>query len=263
MHHPRKRFGQNFLVNPGIVAKIIAAIGPAAGDRVVEIGPGHGALTLPLMEKLEHLTVVEIDRDLVAELRRQHDPKHLTVVEADALTVDLSALGENLRLVGNLPYNISTPLLFHFAEHAEALRDLHLMLQKEVVDRMAAAPGNGVYGRLSVMVQYHFQVERLFTVPPGSFFPPPKVDSAVARLTPHRPLPWPADDEKRLAAIVAAAFSQRRKTLRNSLGKLLPPETIAACGIDPGLRAEALSVADFVALANHGGTSGPESCHGR
>ena len=252
MHHkPRKRFGQNFLHDPHFVGKAIAAIAPQREDNMVEIGPGLGALTGPLLERLARLSVVEIDRDLIRNLRQRFTPDRLTIYPGDALKFDFTALGPSLRVVGNLPYNISTPLLFHLARFADQVQDMHFMLQKEVVARMAAAPCCTAYGRLSVMLQYRFQIEPLFEVPAGAFTPRPKVTSAFVRLRPLRPLPHPARDEGIFASIVTSGFSTRRKTLRNALRSHLEEADFAALGIDPLLRAENLSVADFVRLANH------------
>jgi 16S rRNA (adenine1518-N6/adenine1519-N6)-dimethyltransferase len=249
-HLARKSLGQHFLHDPGVLGRIVAAIRPQAADRMVEIGPGLGALTRPLLHHLDHLDVVELDRDLAARLRAEFPPERLTVHEADALGFDFGALGPDLRVVGNLPYNISTPLLFHLAEFAAGIRDLHFMLQKEVVDRMAAAPSTPDYGRLSVMLQSRFHVDKLFNVPPGCFNPPPKVDSAVVRL-----IPLPAEriayrDKRRFAELVARAFGQRRKTLRNTLKGFVGDAVFQNCGIDPGRRGETLSVSEFVSLAN-------------
>jgi 16S rRNA (adenine1518-N6/adenine1519-N6)-dimethyltransferase len=252
-HRPRKRFGQNFLTDANVVRKIIAAIRPRADDLMVEIGPGLGAMTAPLLETLRHLHVVEIDRDLIARLAREFPADKLTIHAGDALEFDFASLGEKLRVVGNLPYNISTPLLFHLAAHARQLEDMHFMLQREVVERMAAEPGSAAYGRLSVMLQYRFMVERLFIVPPGAFRPAPKVDSAIVRLVPHATLPHPATDEALFQRLVTAAFGQRRKTLRNTLRDFLAPPDFDAAGIDSGLRAENLGVAQFVALAEQAG----------
>ena len=249
-HRPRKRFGQNFLVATGVIRNIVEAIAPKASDRVVEIGPGLGALTEPLLGRLDHLHVVEIDRDLIARLRGQFPPERLVIHEGDALEFDFAAIGDELRIVGNLPYNISTPLLFHLAGYAEQVRDMHFMLQKEVVDRMVAAPGSGDYGRLSVMLQYRFDMERLFVVPPGAFNPAPKVDSAIVRLLPRPPAALAVRDENRFARVVMTAFSQRRKMLRNTLRELFAEQDLVALGIAPTARAEELSVADYVALSN-------------
>ncbi|MBS1196740.1 MAG: rsmA [Proteobacteria bacterium] len=249
-HLPRKRFGQNFLVDQGIIAGIVAAIAPQRNDCLVEIGPGLGALTTPLQQKLDHLHVVEIDRDLIARLKKTYLPECLSIHEGDALSFDFSALGEGLRIVGNLPYNISTPLLFHLAGFAKNVRDMHFMLQKEVVERMVAVPGDSECGRLSVMLQYRFHVDWLLDVPPESFEPPPKVQSAVIRMIPKRGEELMAQDEVLLAKVVTAAFSQRRKMLRNTLRELVSAEQFAALNIDPTLRAEDLGVADYVRLAN-------------
>ncbi|HMM55609.1 MAG TPA: 16S rRNA (adenine(1518)-N(6)/adenine(1519)-N(6))-dimethyltransferase RsmA [Candidatus Desulfobacillus sp.] len=247
-HAPRKRFGQHFLVSPGVVARIVEAIRPAADDRMVEIGPGLGALTAPLLERLETLHAVEIDRDLAAGLRRRFP--RLQLHEADALRFDFAALGPGLRVVGNLPYNVSTPLLFHLAGAAAAVRDMHFMLQREVVERMVAAPGGGDYGRLSVMLQYRFGMERLFLVPPGAFDPAPQVESAVVRMLPRPAADLAARDEALLAAIVRDAFSQRRKMLRNTLRAHLGEADFEALAIDPRRRAEELAVGDYVRIAN-------------
>lgn len=249
-HVARKRFGQNFLVSPGVVAKIVEAIHPQAGDTLVEIGPGLGALTEPLLARLAHLHVVEIDRDLIARLRQRFSEELLTIHEGDALQFDFASLGPGLRVVGNLPYNISTPLLFHLAACADGVRDMHFMLQREVVDRMVAAPGGAEYGRLSVMLQYRFEMERLFLVPPGAFNPAPKVESAVVRMIPRPRDALAASDEALLEDIVKSAFAQRRKMLRNTLRERLQEGDWAALGIDPMRRAEELAVGDYVRIAN-------------
>lgn len=249
-HVPRKRFGQNFLVDESAIAAIVAAIAPQPDDRMAEIGPGLGALTRPLAARLGHLHVIEIDRDISARLRAAFPLERVTIHEGDALRFDFAALGPRLRVVGNLPYNISTPLLFHLARHAQAIRDIHVMLQKEVVQRMVAAPSASEYGRLSVMLQYRFEIEHLLTVPPGAFRPAPKVESAVVRMIPFAPLPHPARDEATLAKIVAAAFAQRRKTLRNSLKPYFRAVDFERLALDSGLRAQDLQVADFVRLAD-------------
>jgi 16S rRNA (adenine1518-N6/adenine1519-N6)-dimethyltransferase len=250
-HVPRRRFGQNFLVDKRVIARIVAAIEPRCNDNIVEIGPGLAALTEPLLDRLDHLHVVEIDRDLVARLRERFPPEKLTIHSADALRFDFSALGGQLRVVGNLPYNISTPLLFHLAACAGRLRDITVMLQKEVVDRMVARAGEPAYGRLSVMLQYRFVLEKLFDVPAGAFRPAPQVTSAVVRLLPRPAVELDARDEKLLAAVVAAAFGQRRKTLRNALAKYLDDGAFAELGIDPGERGERLAPADYVRVANY------------
>ena len=249
-HQARKRFGQNFLVCRGTIAKIIESIAPRNADHVVEIGPGLGALTEPLLECLDRLHVVEIDRDLIARLRERFAPERLSIHEGDALDFDFGALGTDLRIIGNLPYNISTPLLFHLAGFAASVRDMHFMLQKEVVDRMVADPGTADFGRLSVMLQYRFYMERLFVVPPGAFNPAPKVDSAIVRLIPKPASELTARDEKLLAKLVLAAFGQRRKMLRNNLREFVNEAGLEAAGIAPMARAEELAVADFVRLAN-------------
>jgi 16S rRNA (adenine1518-N6/adenine1519-N6)-dimethyltransferase len=249
-HVPRKRFGQNFLNSPGVVRKIVAAIAPQRGDRMVEIGPGQAALTEPLLEALDHLDVVEIDRDLVAALKERFPADKLTIHEGDALAFDFATLGEMLRIVGNLPYNISTPLLFHLARFASCVSDMHFMLQKEVVDRMVAPPGGRDYGRLSVMLQYRFYMEKLFIVPPGSFTPAPKVDSAIVRLSPKPAGELRARDEEVFARVVTTAFSQRRKMLRNTLRGLFDEAQLQALGISPTTRPETLGVDDYVMLAN-------------
>ncbi len=247
-HQPRKRFGQNFLADPHYVGRIVDAVDPRPGDHVVEIGPGLAALTGSLIERAGHVTAIEIDRDLAARLRSSFTPAQLTLHEADALEFDFAPLGPALRVVGNLPYNISSPLLFRLAARDAQLRDLHVMLQKEVVARMTAAPGTPDYGRLTVMLQTKFRIVRLFVVPAGAFRPAPKVESAVARLTPlHASKPVIAD-EALFARVVAAAFAQRRKTLRNALSALCAEDTLRAADIDPGARGETLSVAQFVHL---------------
>lgn len=254
-HRPRKRFGQNFLHDQNVIRGIIAAIHPLPGERLVEIGPGLGALTEPLLQALGEMDVVELDRDLIPKLQQQFATTGtLRIHNTDALKFDfcslLSSDNEKLRVAGNLPYNISTPLIFHLLAQSCCIRDMHFMLQKEVVNRLAAGPGGGDYGRLSVMVQYRCQVEKLFTVGPGAFNPPPKVDSAIVRLTPYAAPPYPAKDEKLFARLVNQAFSQRRKTLRNNMKGLLDSAAIEAMGIDPGCRPETLSLEQFVTLAN-------------
>ena len=249
-HIPRKRFGQNFLIDDGIIAGIISVIMPRRGDNLVEIGPGLGALTDPLLTRLDRLQVVEIDRDLIARLHGLYPPERLVIHEGDVLEFDFAALGDDLRVVGNLPYNISTPLLFRFAAYARHIRDVHVMLQREVVERMVAVPGDSEFSRLSVMLQYRFDMEKLIDVPADSFDPAPKVESAVVRLTPLHPLPHPAHNETLFAEVVSRAFSQRRKTLRNTLKGMVSAEQLAALGINAGARAQELSVADFVRIAD-------------
>ena len=249
-HQARKRFGQNFLTDDAAIAAIVAAIRPAPGECLVEIGPGLGALTRPLLAAAGYLHAIEIDRDLAQALQREFGAR-LELHTGDVLRFDFAALGDGLRVIGNLPYNISTPLLFHLAECTERIRDIHVMLQKEVVERMVAAAGDSNFGRLSVMLQYRFEMEKLLDVPAAAFEPVPQVDSAVIRLTPWRPQRCIARDETQLARVVAAAFSQRRKTLRNSLRGLINATALDALGIAPTARAQELSVAQFVALADH------------
>ena len=249
-HVARKRFGQNFLIDQGIIGAIVSAINPARTDTVVEIGPGLGAITVPLLDRVDRLHVVEIDRDLIARLKKQHPPERMTIHEGDALAFDFASIGSDLRLVGNLPYNISTPLLFHLASYGQQVRDMHFMLQKEVVERMVAEPGCADYGRLSVMLQYRFWLEWLIDVPPQSFDPPPKVESAVVRLIPKPPSALQARSLERLEQIVAAAFAQRRKMLRNNLKGILSESDFVSLGILPDKRAEALGVDDYVRMAN-------------
>lgn len=250
-HIPRKRFGQNFLIDPQVVANIVHAINPLKNDLLVEIGPGLGALTWPLLQLLDHLYVVELDRDIVERLEKKYPKDQLTIYSADALKFDFSVLGDNLRVIGNLPYNISTPILFHLNKYAANIRDMHFMLQKEVVDRMVALPSSRDYGRLSVMLQYSFEMEQVFVVSPASFQPAPKVESAIVRMFPLRQPIHVAKDEKLFALVVSNAFSQRRKTLRNSLSGCLKPVDFEVINIDPSQRAENLSVAQFVAIANY------------
>jgi 16S rRNA (adenine1518-N6/adenine1519-N6)-dimethyltransferase len=251
---PRKRFGQNFLHDQGTIQRILRAVAARPGERLVEIGPGRGAITQGLLGTVGDLDVVELDRDLIEPLRTRLDGLgDLRIHQGDALTFDLCALAAgpaSLRVVGNLPYNISTPLLFRFLDQAHCIRDLHLMLQREVVDRIVAGPGSKTYGRLSVMVQTWCEAQCLFRIGPGAFTPAPKVESAFLRLLPYRPIPFPLDDPGLHGRIVAAAFSQRRKTLRNALAGLVEPGLLADIGIDPGRRAETLAVADFARLAN-------------
>ncbi|PXW83476.1 dimethyladenosine transferase [Nitrosomonas sp. Nm84] len=249
-HNPRKRFGQNFLIDQQIIAQIIAAIYPKKNDRIIEIGPGLGALTRPLLQAVNHLDVVEIDRDIVARLNKEFSQEKLTIHATDALKFDFSAFGNNLRIVGNLPYNISTPLLFHLSQFSEHIVDMHFMLQKEVVDRMVGMPTTSDYGRLSVMLQYRFDMEHVFSVPAESFSPAPKVESAIVQMIPRPKSSMHAQDEVLLSQVVSAAFSQRRKTLRNTLRDFLNTDDFCALGIDSGLRAENLSMEHFVAIAN-------------
>ena len=255
-HRARKRFGQHFLVSPGVICNIVEAIDPRPGESVVEIGPGLGALTAPLLTRLDHLHAIEIDRDLVARLKERFPPERLTIHSGDALAFDFATLagGGLLKIVGNLPYNISSALLFHLAGYAEHIAAMIFMLQKEVVERMVAQPGTAAYGRLSVMLQYRFRIERLCVVPPGAFAPPPQVDSALVRMIPidvaQRAVEERVQDAARFARLVAAAFAQRRKMLRNALQAFGGEDWLAQLGIRPTARAEELSVADYVRLAN-------------
>ncbi len=259
-HSPKKRFGQNFLHDAGVLQRMLRAIQPQADDRLVEIGPGEGALTALLLQHLQHLHVIEIDRDLAPLLQQRCAQAaagaplgELIIHQADALQFDFATLippQGGLRVVGNLPYNISTPLLFHVLEQANRIQDCHFLLQKEVVDRLAAAPGNKTYGRLSVMTQWRCRVEPLFKVGPGAFRPAPKVDSSFVRLLPHTEPPWPVQNFQHFSAVVAAAFAQRRKTLRNALQSMATAEAIRTAGIDPSARAETLGPAQFAHLSN-------------
>jgi 16S rRNA (adenine1518-N6/adenine1519-N6)-dimethyltransferase len=250
---PRKRFGQHFLHDRSVVERIVAAIDPQPGQRILEIGPGLGAITLPLLKRHGELDAIEIDRDAIRELRgKTMELGVLHIYEGDALRFDLRSLNaepHSLRIVGNLPYNISTPLLFHLLEQLDCIHDMHFMLQKEVVDRMAAAPGDDAYGRLTVMLAPHVKVEPLFDIGPGAFRPPPKVTSTFFRLIPHRQAPFVIADRGAYARVAAAAFAQRRKTLRNALKGLLTEDEIRAAGVDPTLRAEVIAPESYAALA--------------
>ncbi|MFL9926486.1 16S rRNA (adenine(1518)-N(6)/adenine(1519)-N(6))-dimethyltransferase RsmA [Herbaspirillum lusitanum] len=252
-HIPRKRFGQNFLTDDVVLHNIISTIGPQADDVMVEIGPGLAAMTALLLEDLRHLHVVELDRDLVVRLQKRFDPARLQVHSADALQFDFTSIpvpaGKRLRVVGNLPYNISSPLLFHLAEIAPLVQDQHFMLQKEVVERMVAEPGSKTYGRLSVMLQWRYHMELMFVVPPDAFDPPPRVDSAIVRMIPlAQPLQC---DQLQLGQLVTKAFSQRRKVIRNCVAGLLSEQELIDHGVDPQARPEAVPVGQFVALANY------------
>ena len=273
-HIPRKRFGQHFLTDEGLIADIVRRIAPQPSDRLVEIGPGLGALTQPLLERCGHITVVELDRDLIAYWQQRSG---VTVVASDVLKVDFAQIydgksgiqaaktaqaamnneasttpqTQKLRVVGNLPYNISSPILFHLLPYAHLVQDQHFMLQKEVIERMVAAPSEKAYGRLSVMLQYRYEMEHLFDVPPHAFIPAPKVTSAVVRMYPRKPEQLLARDEAHLSKLVAQAFSQRRKMLRNTLSEMVTQSQLEACGIAPTARAEELSVAQFVGLSNY------------
>ena len=249
----KKSLGQHFLSDRDYIDSIVRAVNPKPDELLVEIGPGQGAITFPLLRRHGRLTVIEFDRDLIAPLTAAAEGiGELTILNRDVLSVDFAELAGDgrIRLVGNLPYNISSPILFHALEHAAVVSDMHFMLQKEVVDRMAAGPGSKVFGRLSVMLQAYCEVTSLFVVPPGAFRPPPKVDSAVVRLVPRDPASIDIKDHKRFAEVVKAAFGQRRKTLRNALNNVVSAEQFVAAGVRPDARAEQLDVAEFIALAN-------------
>lgn len=255
MHQARKRFGQNFLHDPYVIDRIVASINPKPGQHLIEIGPGKGAITESLLDALEgDLDVVELDRDLIPILRTQFfNYPNFTIHEADALQFDFGSLakdGRPLRMVGNLPYNISTPLMFHLLKYAELIQDMHFMLQKEVVERLCAAPGDSAYGRLGIMMQYRCEARYLFTVPPGAFNPAPKVDSAIVRLSPRKELPFVAQDFDLFSRVVKMAFAQRRKTLKNNLKELISADHLLSLGINPSARAETLSIKSFVQIAN-------------
>lgn len=252
-HQARKRFGQNFLHDPGVIEQIIRAINPKPDDAIVEIGPGLGALTEEILAVNPRLQVVELDRDLIPVLRTKFfNYPEFRIHEADALKFDFSELmvDRPLRIIGNLPYNISTPLIFHLLAQADVVQDMHFMLQKEVVQRMAAVPGDNNYGRLGIMTQYFCKVQPLFEVGSGAFRPAPKVDSAIVRLVPHRTLPHPAKDLATLQAVVRTAFNARRKTLRKALGGMVSVAQLQNLGINDGLRPENLALADYVAIAD-------------
>ncbi|WP_133139530.1 16S rRNA (adenine(1518)-N(6)/adenine(1519)-N(6))-dimethyltransferase RsmA [Legionella genomosp. 1] len=250
-HRPRKRFGQNFLQNKSIIAQIISAIHLSSTDTVVEIGPGMGAMTQALLKILPKLTAVEIDRDLCALLTETYSPEQLQLINADALTVSYDQLGTGLRIVGNLPYNISTPLLIHLFDFVSSIQDMHFMLQKEVVERLVASPGSKDYGRLSIITQFYCQADFLFEVPPEAFFPKPKVDSAIVRLKPYISSPYPKVDIIRFQNLVAQAFSMRRKTLANNLKPLLSANEIINLGIDPSRRPEQISIREYIDISKH------------
>lgn len=255
-HQAKKRFGQNFLTDQAIIASLVDAIDPQEGQMLIEIGPGLGALTKPLLNKVTDLHVVEIDRDIVSWMNTEYsmpsyEKNKLTIHNVDALKFDFSSLGNHLRITGNLPYNISTPILFHLLENLASITDMHFMLQKEVVERMVAAPATPAYGRLSVMLQYYLQMEYLITVPPEAFNPAPKVESAFVRCVPHAELPFIAKDTDLFAKVVLAAFSQRRKTIRNTLKPFLNDDDFIKLDIDAQRRAETFSVAEFVVMTNY------------
>lgn len=252
-HSPRKRFGQNFLHDYAIINQIIVSVHAMPGEHWVEIGPGQGALTGLLLKTGNRLDVVELDRDLVGFLKKKFQQPNLFIHSADALNFDFSSLangGEKLRIIGNLPYNISTPLMFHLLENTKCIEDMHFMLQKEVVDRICADPGSKQYGRLSIMMQYYCATEWLFDVPPESFDPEPKVVSAMIKLTPHLRPPVQVDDKTKFNEIVTQAFSQRRKTIRNSIKKMISEAQFAELAINPDSRAENLSLSDYAKLSN-------------
>lgn len=255
MHIARKRFGQHFLHDKQIIQRLINVIAPKPEEHFVEIGPGQGALTVPLLKFIGQLDAIEIDRDLIPALKmRCADKGNLIVHQADALEFNYTFLirdSQPMRLVGNLPYNISTPLIFHFLKYAKYITDMHFMLQKEVVQRLAALPNEENYGRLSIMVQYHCQVIALFTVPPAAFYPPPQVDSSIVRLIPYHDIPHHAHDYQHFANIVREAFSHRRKTLRNSLKDIVNDQDWQVIAIDSHLRPEQLGVKEYVKISNH------------
>ena len=253
-HRAKKRFGQNFLVDTHIIEKIISSIDPAPDDHVIEIGPGLGALTQPLLHRLNRVDVIELDRDIIPELNRLEDPEKLHIHNTDVLTFNFTQFRqsnfpqERLRIVGNLPYNISTAVLFHLIHHRSSIRDLHFMLQKEVVERIAASVGSHDYGRLSVMMQLYFKISPLFQVAPQCFRPVPKVESAVVRLTPVAGLPINPDEHDLFAQLVRQAFSQRRKTLKNTLKGIYDITQMEAAGVDPGKRPQEMSISDYISL---------------
>lgn len=250
-HIAKKRFGQNFLTDQSVIASLVAAIAPKVDDLLVEIGPGLGALTKPLLHRLKLLHVVEVDRDIIAWMEKAYVNQPIAIHNADALKFDFTSLGPQLRVTGNLPYNISTPILFHLLDNVTHITDMHFMLQKEVVERMVASPSTAAYGRLSVMLQYRLKMDYLITVPPQAFEPAPKVESAFVRCIPHALLPYIAEDEALFAKVVLAAFGQRRKTLRNTLKGLLDDAGFIALDLNSQLRAENLSVAEFVRISNY------------
>lgn len=252
-HRARKRFGQNFLHDPTIIQRIIDTINPQKNDHIIEIGPGKGALTKPLLERVDHLDVIEIDRDLAGTLQTKLDTNEhkLTIHQFDALKIDFSMFGHtDLRIIGNLPYNISTPILFHLLHFSKHIKDMIFMLQKEVVERICAKSNSKQYGRLSVMLQYYCDVESLFTIKPEAFTPSPKVDSAIVRLTPLTQPKYVLSDKNTFAFIVREAFSQRRKTIRNALKKYLNDAHFEELVITPEKRAENLEIEEFIKLAN-------------
>jgi 16S rRNA (adenine1518-N6/adenine1519-N6)-dimethyltransferase len=251
-HRPRKRFGQHFLIDPGVINAIVDAIAPDENDVIVEIGPGSGAITVPIAKRCGHLHAIELDRDLAARLRTQFaGSERVSIHEADALSFDYSTLGSKLRIIGNLPYNISTPLMFHLLEQRDFISDMHFMLQKEVVDRMASEPGSKAFGRLTIMLGCYLDIDGLFDVDRSSFDPPPAVTSAIVRMRPKPSADIHIKDGHFLSGLVAAAFSKRRKTLRNALKSYATEDDLRALDIDPGLRPENIAISDWVALSNH------------
>ena len=250
-HIAKKKFGQNFLKDTSIIHAIIQSINPLLDDLLIEIGPGLGALTKPLLEKTNHLLAIELDRDIVSWMEKEYSKKNITIFNEDILNFNFNQFGQKIRIVGNLPYNISTPILFKCIDNIANIKDLHFMLQKEVVDRMIANPSTSEYGRLSVMLQYYFAMEHLVHVPKESFDPEPKVESSFVRLIPYEHYPFVANNIEQFEKIVKEAFSQRRKTIRNTLKSFIGENDFQKIGINPQLRAENLSVSDFVKISNY------------
>ena len=250
-HIAKKKFGQNFLKDASIIHSIIQSINPLLDDALIEIGPGLGALTKPLLEKSNHLLAIELDRDIVSWMEKEYPKKKITIFNEDVLNFNFHQFDQKVRIVGNLPYNISTPVLFKCIENIIIIKDLHFMLQKEVVDRMIATPSSSDYGRLSVMLQYYFSMEHLVHVPKEAFDPEPKVESSFVRLIPYKQYPFIANNINRFGKIVKEAFSQRRKTIRNTLKSFINENDFEKIGINPQLRAENLSVSDFVKISNY------------
>ncbi len=250
-HIAKKKFGQNFLKDTSIIHAIIQSINPLLDDLLIEIGPGLGALTKPLLEKTNHLLAIELDRDIVSWMEKEYSKKNITIFNEDVLNFNFNQFGQKIRIVGNLPYNISTPILFKCIDNIANIKDLHFMLQKEVVDRMIANPSTSEYGRLSVMLQYYFAMEHLVHVPKESFDPEPKVESSFVRLIPYEHYPFVANNIEQFEKIVKEAFSQRRKTIRNTLKSFIGENDFQKIGINPQLRAENLSVSDFVKISNY------------
>ena len=247
----KKKFGQNFLKDAAIIHSIIQSINPLLNDLLIEIGPGLGALTKPLLEKTNRLLAIELDRDIVSWMENEYSKKNITIFNEDVLNFNFNQFDQKIRIVGNLPYNISTPILFKCIDNILNIKDLHFMLQKEVVDRMVAIPSSPEYGRLSVMLQYYFAMEHLVDVPKESFEPEPKVESSFVRLIPYEQYPFIANNLEQFARIVKEAFSQRRKTIRNTLKSFISENDFEKIGINPRLRAENLSVSDFVKISNY------------